>query len=157
MSHLPVFIRPAAAGDLPAILDIEKSCRTVTWSTAAFKSELEQEANVTFVAHTPEGTVCGFIFGMIAADELNINTIAVMPRFQRQGVGRRLLWAIADAAYRRSVATIHLEVRSKNIPALSLYKKIGFEIQWIRKKYYSDDGDDAIVMSRSIDFSDMEQ
>ncbi|HMD69033.1 MAG TPA: ribosomal protein S18-alanine N-acetyltransferase [Chitinivibrionales bacterium] len=151
MSHSLSTIRPAAKCDLPAILDIEHSCRTVTWSAAAFSSELTADNAVNLVAQSENGTACGFVFAVLAADELEINTIAVHPDHRRRGVARCLLAAAADAARRRGAESVHLEVRSKNRVAFDLYVKLGFEIRWIRRKYYSDDGDDAIVMSRDID------
>jgi [ribosomal protein S18]-alanine N-acetyltransferase len=151
MESCPVFIRPAGENDLPAILDIEKFCRTVTWGPASFKSELAGENSIAFVAQAYEGPLCGFVFAVLAADELEINTIAVGPRYQRLGIAQQLLSAVAQAGFNRGAATLHLEVRSRNKPAFSLYEKLGFETRWIRKKYYSDDGDDAIVMSKPIE------
>jgi ribosomal-protein-alanine N-acetyltransferase len=151
MESCPVFIRPAAESDLAAILDIEKFCRTVTWSPASFKGELAGDNNINLVAQAYDGPLCGFIFAVIAADELEINTIAVSPRFQRLGVAQQLLFAAAQTGFDRGAAFVHLEVRSRNRPALRLYEKLGFEVRWIRKKYYSDDGDDAIVMSKQIE------
>ena len=151
MGSYPVFIRPAGETDLAAILDIEKFCRTVTWSPASFKSELAGENSINLVAQAYEGPLCGFIFAVLAADEIEINTIAVSPAFQRQGIAQQLLSAAAQTGLNRGAATLHLEVRSRNKPAFSLYEKLGFEIRWIRKKYYSDNGDDAIVMAKSIE------
>jgi ribosomal-protein-alanine N-acetyltransferase len=151
MESCPVFIRPAGENDLAAILDIEKFCRTVTWSPASFKSELAGDNSINLVAQAYKGPLCGFIFAVLAADELEINTIAVSPNYQRLGIAQQLLSAAAQAGFNRGAATLHLEVRSRNKPAVSLYEKLGFEIRWIRKKYYSDNGDDAIVMSKPIE------
>jgi [ribosomal protein S18]-alanine N-acetyltransferase len=153
MKSCPFFIRPAAQNDLAAILDIEKFCRTVTWSPASFRSELAGENSINLVAQAYEGPLCGFVFAMLAADELEINTLAVSPNFQRLGIAQQLLSAAALAGFNRGAVTLHLEVRSRNRPAVSLYEKLGFEVRWIRKKYYSDNGDDAIVMSKPIEIS----
>ncbi len=153
MSFRSLNIRPAVRADLAVILDIEKSCRTVTWSAESFAFELAGASNINLVAQAGDGTVCGFVFSVVAADELEINTLAVRPAFQRQGIAQHLLAAAAQTAYGRGAAFIHLEVRSKNTPAFNLYRKMGFEVRWIRKQYYSDDGDDAIVMSSDIPFT----
>jgi [ribosomal protein S18]-alanine N-acetyltransferase len=150
MNSLSMLVRAACRGDLEAILDIEQSCRTVTWTPAAFENELLQQNNINLVAHMPSGGLCGFVFALVAAGELEITTIAVQPEFRRQGIGSLLLGAAADAAFLCKASMIHLEVRSKNRPAFNLYCKLGFETRRIRKKYYSDDGDDAIVMSRPL-------
>ncbi len=106
--------------------------------------------NINLAARDEFGIVCGFVFSVLAADELEINTIAVHPDRRRQGIAGRLLAAASKDACARGGASIHLEVRSKNMVAISLYTKLEFEIRWIRKAYYSDDGDDAIVMSRDL-------
>ncbi|HUI91333.1 MAG TPA: ribosomal protein S18-alanine N-acetyltransferase [Chitinivibrionales bacterium] len=151
MERCPVFIRPAAGNDLAAILDIEKYCCTVTWNLSSFRSELSGENRINLVAQAYDGPLCGFIFSMLAADELEINTLAVGPTYQRLGIAQKLLAAAAQAGFSRGAETMHLEVRSRNRPAVCLYEKLGFEVRWIRKKYYSDNGDDAIVMSKSIE------
>lgn len=151
MKSCPVFIRPAGENDLAAILDIEKFCRTVTWSPASFKGELAGDNSINLVAQAYDGPLCGFIFAVLAADELEINTLAVSPSYQRLGIAQQLLSAAAQAGFNGGAATMHLEVRSRNKPAVSLYEKLGFEVRWIRKKYYSDNGDDAIVMSKPIE------
>jgi ribosomal-protein-alanine acetyltransferase len=151
MNLSPATVRPALPGDLGAILDIEKSCRTVTWSAGAFVAELSGERSINLVALDENGTLCGFVFAALAADELEIYTLAVDPKFRRRGFATRLLRAAAEEARRRGAASVYLEVRSKNQPAQSLYLFLGFDIRWIRRKYYSDDGDDAIVMSADLD------
>jgi|WetSurMetagenome_2_1015567.scaffolds.fasta_scaffold00072_50 [ribosomal protein S18]-alanine N-acetyltransferase len=146
-------VRPALAGDLAAVLRIEQCCRTVTWSAAAFSSELSGENAINLVAVDGDGAPCGYLFAVLAADELEVHTIAVHPAHRRKGAARLLLAAAAEEARRRGAESIHLEVRSKNTAAFNLYTSLGFEIRWIRKKYYTDDGDDAVVMSRDIDLA----
>jgi ribosomal-protein-alanine N-acetyltransferase len=145
-----VCIRPTALVDLPAILEIEKYCRTVTWSPSAFHGEITNENNINLVACALDGTICGYLFSLTVADELELNAIAVSPDFQRKGIAGQLWFTATEAALKRGAATAHLEVRSNNKPAILFYLNLGFEIRRIRKKYYSDDGDDAIVMSKAI-------
>lgn len=143
-------IRRATHADLAAILDIEKSCSTVTWSAGAFQGELMQESNINFVAEVQDGNLAGFLFAMVAADEAHINTVAVAPLYRRQGIATRLIKTLAQKALGRGVGTLYLEVRSRNSQAMSLYTKLGFDVRWIRKKYYANTEEDAVVMSKSL-------
>jgi [ribosomal protein S18]-alanine N-acetyltransferase len=150
MTPAPLLLRRATIADIGAILDIEKSCSTVTWSAAAFHDELAQENNLNFVAEHAGGTMCGFLFAMVAADEVHINTVAVAPQFRRKNIATFLIARAAQEAMRRNAVTMYIEVRSKNAAALALYKKLGFVVRWVRKKYYADNDEDAIVMSKSL-------
>ena len=146
-----VSIRPAAAtaADLSAILSVEASSRTVSWSADGFKQELSDENSLGCVAFSADGTACGYVLSRCAADECTIHTIAVLPSCQRQGIGRKLMDAMAAQAVRRHCARLFLEVRSRNRGARAFYKALGFLPQGTRKAYYGDDGDDAIIMSRA--------
>lgn len=150
MNIVPTSIVPATIGDLEAILAVEARCKTVTWSPAAFASELSGCNNINLAALDANGILCGFAFASSAADELEINTLAVDPDYRRRGIATLLMNAAAAEGFRRGAASLHLEVRSKNVPAIRLYTKLGFEIRWVRKSYYSDDGDDALMMSRDL-------
>jgi ribosomal-protein-alanine acetyltransferase len=150
MSIAPVLIVPARISDLDAILAVEAKCKTVTWSPAAFSSELSGSNKINLAALDANATMCGFIFSASAADELEINTLAVDPDHRRNGIATLLMNAAAAEGFHRGAASLHLEVRSKNTPAIRLYTKLGFEIRWVRKSYYSDDGDDALMMSREL-------
>lgn len=97
------------------------------------------------VPSAPENLGCGFILCRVAADEAEVLTLAVIPAFQRRGLGRRLLHAALDCARDRGAVQMFLEVASDNIPALSLYAGAGFTQVGCRRSYYPD-GSDALVL-----------
>jgi [ribosomal protein S18]-alanine N-acetyltransferase len=149
-----VAVRSATAHDLSAILSIEASSKSVTWSAGGFEQELSDGNVLGVIAHTADGSACGYILGRCAADECTIHTVAVLPSFQRHGIGRTLVDAMIAKAVRRQCATLFLEVRSRNGSARAFYESLGFLRRGIRKAYYGDDGDDAIIMSRPLFLSE---
>ncbi|MEG4368830.1 ribosomal protein S18-alanine N-acetyltransferase [Microcoleus sp. B4b_D2] len=82
-------------------------------------------------------------------EEAHITMLAVHPQFQRQGLGQALLLALLKSACERQLERATLEVRDSNLAAVSLYKKFGFKEAGLRKRYYEDTGEDALVMWRS--------
>lgn len=93
-----------------------------------------------------EGRLIGFAGMWIMYDEAHVTTIGVEPEYRGQGLGELLLVALFDEALRRGAASLTLEVRVSNEPAQALYRKYGFTIQGTRKRYYSDNNEDAHIM-----------
>jgi [ribosomal protein S18]-alanine N-acetyltransferase len=93
-----------------------------------------------------EGTIIGFSGFWHLFDEAHITTIAVDPRLRRRHLGELLLLDIVENARRRNAAYVSLEVRKSNAGAIQLYEKYGFSVRGIRPLYYTDDGEDALVM-----------
>jgi len=93
-----------------------------------------------------EGRLIGFAGMWVMYDEAHVTTIGVDPDYRGRGLGELLLVALFDEALRRGAAWLTLEVRVSNEPAQALYRKYGFTIQGTRKRYYSDDNEDAYIM-----------
>jgi [ribosomal protein S18]-alanine N-acetyltransferase len=148
--HSALAIRRAVVADAGRICAIEHEASSVSRSLAACEGELSDEHGVSCVALDESGIVCAYIIGVIVLDELHIHSLATQQRFRRQSIATRLMDAVMDLAMRRGVLKAFLEVRSKNGPAIGLYEKCGFSTRLIRKKYYSDDSDDALVMTKDI-------
>lgn len=146
-------IRPAFAADLLAILSVEASCRSVTWSSRGIAQELSDENTLGLVALATGGAVCGYALSRCAADECTVHTIAVLPSWRRRGIGTSLMHALIAQAAQRRIATLFLEVRGKNTGAQAFYAALGFAPCGTRKTYYADDNDDAIVMSHPLNLS----
>lgn len=124
------------------------------WDSAAFLGLLHHPGSTAFLARagTPPQTT-GFILGQLAADEAEILTIGVGKASQRRGIGRRLIEALARAARRAEARRLFLEVAADNIPALVLYKKLGFEEVGRRKAYYQRPGaqpEDALTLALAL-------
>jgi ribosomal-protein-alanine N-acetyltransferase len=139
-------IRVATLRDLNAIMDIEALSFSTPWSAEAMAQEIERRDWSRVIVASVEGEVAGFMVYWVVVNELHLLNLAVHPDWRRRGVGRsmvRFLVEIADDSY---LPSVFLEVRVSNKPAQKLYREFGFKPVAIRQHYYSDDGEDAIVM-----------
>jgi len=93
----------------------------------------------------------GYIIYWLLPREIDVHNLAVDPAYRRQGIGKTLLYAAIDEARRQRVSRVTLEVRKSNEAAQRLYQSLGFIAQGVRKGYYSDDGEDAVVMALELE------
>jgi ribosomal-protein-alanine N-acetyltransferase len=133
--------------DLPAVHAIERASFSVPWPDDAYRSELSTNRLASYVVARTDDAVLGFGGLWVMVDEAHITTFAVDPRWRRRGVGERLLLALLDLAVARRAREATLEVRLSNMPARRLYEKYGFRPVGIRPRYYSDNGEDALIMT----------
>ncbi|RJL23678.1 ribosomal protein S18-alanine N-acetyltransferase [Bailinhaonella thermotolerans] len=134
--------------DVPAVLAIERALFPAdAWSERMFREELAAPTRHYVVAVTPEGEIVGYAGLFAAADQGDVQTIAVAAPYQRRGAGRLLLTELLGEAARRGAREVFLEVRADNPRARELYERFGFREIGLRRAYY-DDGTDAIVMMR---------
>lgn len=131
--------------DVPAVMAIDRLCFRTPWSETAYRREIDNAASYYLVARL-NGRVVGYAGAWLVADEMHITTLGVDPQHRRRGIGERLLAAMLTEARRRGVIRASLEVRAGNEAALRLYEKYGFTPVARRRGYYSDSGEDAIVM-----------
>lgn len=143
---LPIDIGPMRRRHVRDVLAIEREVYPRPWSAALFFSEIGQRKSRHYIVATHQRTVIGYGGLMVHGDEGHITTIAVDPSRQHQGVGTRVLLNLVEEARRRGARTIALEVRVANWPAQRLYAWFGFRPVGIRKNYYSETGEDALVM-----------
>jgi ribosomal-protein-alanine N-acetyltransferase len=142
-----VLVDPMTLDDLPRVREIEQDAFTSPWPRDAYRAEVEEnQAACYLVARDDEDRVVGFAGMWVIFDEAHITTIAVDRRRRGQRIGERLLLALIDRALRRGARWMTLEVRPSNAVALVLYRKFGFRDVALRKRYYSDNGEDALVM-----------
>ena len=139
--------RPMRWWDIADITPLEADLFGPTaWSEAAFWGELALANRTYRVAEDEEGIV-GYAGLMSMAPTADVQTIAVVPRARRRGVGRRLLRELLDAARRTHCTEVLLEVRADNDSAIALYVDEAFEVIARRTGYYAD-GQDALIMRR---------
>lgn len=138
-----------AAGDLDRVLVIEHAVFPTPWSRRSFEAELEGGCSVPWVAER-DGDVVAYLVSWLVEDELHIGNIAVAPAAQGRGIGRELLRFCLEDAAARGVAWATLEVRSSNGRAIRLYETFGFRPVAMRRGYYSDTGEDALVMMKDV-------
>ncbi len=141
-----VDLKAMTVRDIPDVQIIERSSFPTPWSFQAFVSELEENENAHYLVARISGRVVGYIGLWIIIDEGHITNVAVDPGYRSRGIGRLLLEAIASFAYKRGVRKMTLEVRVSNTRAQALYEKIGYRSYGIRKGYYRDSNEDAIIM-----------
>jgi ribosomal-protein-alanine N-acetyltransferase len=131
--------------DLDDIMEIEEEAFSMPWSRWMFERELVDNRSNFLVARSGSAIV-GYIGFWLVEDEAHIVTIAVRSDFRRKGVGSVLIASALALAVHVGADKATLEVRVTNIPAQELYKKFGFEAVAIRRRFYSDTGEDAYVM-----------
>jgi len=143
-------IAPMRRDDLEEVLAIEREVFSVPWSRRAFLVEVEdKEISIPRVARLGEPVV-GYAITWRVVDELHIGNLAVAPAAQKRGIGRAILTHLLDVAREQALAYATLEVRVSNVAAIALYERSGFRPVAMRRRYYPDNGEDAMVMLREI-------
>ncbi|MBP1930043.1 ribosomal protein S18-alanine N-acetyltransferase [Ammoniphilus resinae] len=139
-------IRRMNLDDLQGISRIEQSSFTVPWSYESFHNELTQNHFAYYLVLEINGVLAGYGGMWIIVDEAHITNIAISPEYRGQRWGEKLLAAMQLHAYRQGAKAMTLEVRVSNTIAQRLYHKFGFKKTGIRPNYYSDNGEDALIM-----------
>lgn len=138
-------IRPMTPEDVPEAVEIERLSFSTPWSELSFYKEVYNPRSLCLAAETEEG-LAGYICLSRILDECHILNLAVHPLKRRQGIAKALLQAALSSEYTGLCRYIYLEVRASNIAARRLYEKFGFRIVGIRRDYYINPLEDAIVM-----------
>lgn len=136
--------------DIKEMAEIEKLCFTTPWSYESFLSELKDNHLAKYVVAKAENKVVGYAGMWFVLDEAHITNIAVHPGFSGRGIGDRLVKEIMNTARENMIKRITLEVRSTNNQAIRLYKRNGFIAEGIRKGYYTDTKEDALIMWKEL-------
>ncbi|HKZ71236.1 MAG TPA: ribosomal protein S18-alanine N-acetyltransferase [Anaerolineales bacterium] len=143
-----IVIRPMALADIPAVMEIDRQSFTLPWSENSFRKEVTQNEQAHFfVAVEGDQRVIGFAGYWYIVDECHISTIAVHPGWRRRGIGEMLLVVALKHAVSLGAVMATLEVRDSNKAAIHLYYKYGFVGVGLRRRYYRDNGDDAVLMT----------
>jgi ribosomal-protein-alanine N-acetyltransferase len=142
-----VTIEPMTLDDVPAVHRIERASFPVPWPDYAFRQELQTNrmAHYLVVRAGTEAVAYGGMWLMV--DEAHITTFAVLPLWRRRGIGGRLMLALTCVARDLGARVMTLEVRLSNLPARALYVRFGFRPVGLRPRYYSDNGEDALIMT----------
>lgn len=140
-----ISIEPMRSDDMEAVLRIDRLSFPVPWMPTAFATELSNRSACYLVARIGADIV-GFGGEWVIMDEAHITTLAVDPEHRGRHIGERLLLALLEEGIRRRASRATLEVRQSNRVAQRLYHKFGFYEASVRKSYYTDNGENAIVM-----------
>jgi [ribosomal protein S18]-alanine N-acetyltransferase len=140
-------IRRLTLHDLDAIVAIENAVYPTPWSRSMFAGELAKPSSFSFGAHDPEhGGLVAYLIVSRYVDAWHIMNVAVHPEYRRQGVASRLLDELFDHTAGDARRGYTLEVRVSNATAIALYERFGFEASGIRRGYYTDNREDALIM-----------
>lgn len=139
-------VRPMHIDDLEAILEIERVSFATPWSLEAFKAELKDNEYARYLCLELDGQVIGYMGLWFILDEGHITNIAITPNHRGQHGGEFLMRSVMEKMVEQGMERMTLEVRVSNSPAQSLYKRLGFAIAGVRKGYYADSGEDAMIM-----------
>jgi ribosomal-protein-alanine N-acetyltransferase len=143
---LSVHIVPMRRRHLRSVLAIEAQVYPRPWSLSLFLSELALRSTRVYQVARVGGGVVGYGGLMMTAEDAHVTTLAVDPAWHRHKVGTRLLLNLAREAIRKGARNLTLEVRMSNTGAQALYRKFGFRPAGIRRNYYVETNEDALVM-----------
>jgi ribosomal-protein-alanine N-acetyltransferase len=143
VSDNTVEIRRLVYSDLPSVLSIERRAFTTPWSLAMFVLELSKPSGICLAA-TSGGGLIGYLVCSRYADVWHLMNVAVEPGRRREGIATTLIGQLFDEAGADSRYT--LEVRTSNGAAIQMYQRFGFRPSGHRRRYYHDNGEDALIM-----------
>lgn len=138
-------VRPMTGPDIEAVACLEQACFSESWPESMIRSGLDSRLDTYFV-YEDHGQLLGYSVIRVLADEGEIQRIAVEPRFRRLGIARKLMDAMVAFSRMRGVKSITLEVRESNEGARKLYGSYGFSQEAVRRGYYRNPAEDAIIM-----------
>ncbi|EST54380.1 alanine acetyltransferase [Brevibacillus panacihumi W25] len=132
--------------DVGAVTELERLAFTTPWPHDAFVNELTKNPNARYVVALHQNKVIAYCGMWIIIDEAHITNVAVHPSYRGKKIGLRLMQKMMGVAMMFGAKSMTLEVRPSNTVARNMYVKLGFTEQGIRKRYYSDNNEDAIIM-----------
>jgi ribosomal-protein-alanine N-acetyltransferase len=133
--------------DVPAVHEIERLSFRTPWPAHAFEQELRGNRLARYLAARAGDTVVGFAGVWLMVDDAHVTTFSVHPDWRRLGIGRQLLLNLAELSGTIGARRMTLEVRPSNVAAQALYSAFGFQVVGRRPHYYTDDGEDALIMT----------
>jgi len=142
-----ITFEPLKKSHIEGIIEIETLCFAVPWSKNAFLQEIDNEIAYYIVARDGQDIV-GYGGMWLILDEAHITNVAVTPQRQREGIANQIVAGLIAKADACQITSMTLEVRVSNARAIHLYKKFGFQDAAIRKDYYEDNHEDALIMWR---------
>lgn len=141
-----VSVRLMTVQDIDAVVEIERESFTLPWSAEAFRNELRYNQFAHYLVLEVDKRPAGYGGMWVIIDEAHVTNIAVKPGYRKQGYGERILRELINTAVYLGAKKMTLEVRVSNWPARHLYEKLGFRATGVRKGYYSDNQEDALIM-----------
>ena len=142
-----LLVEPMRSDDIPAVHAIESASFPSPWPPYAFRGELETNRMAHYLVVRAGERLVAYAGIWLMVDEAHVTTFAVLPACRRRGIGGRLLSELIELAADLGASVVTLEVRLSNAGARRLYQEFGFRPVGVRPRYYSDNGEDALIMT----------
>ena len=142
-----MILREMLVEDLDKMMEIEEDLFAVPWTKEGYFTFLTRK-DAMFLVVEEKGEILGYCGLLMVLDEGDVTNVAVKRDRQREGIGNFLMESMLRLAYEQGIRTVHLEVRVGNSVAVRLYERLGFVKDGIRKGYYTDPVEDAVLMTR---------
>ena len=146
VATFPLVIEEMTLEDIPGVQEVERASFPIPWPANAFRHELTGNKNARYVVARESGRIVGYAGLWLMVDEAHIATFAVHPDHRRRQIGERMLVRLFEMAAALNDEWLTLEVRASNLAAQKLYEKYGFRRAGVRRRYYSDNNEDALIM-----------
>lgn len=143
-----MIIRQATVNDVDDIYEIERLCFPEPWSRESMVYELESNPRAFYIVAELEGQVAGYAGLWWIGDEGHITNVAVKPGFRNRRIAQGIMGVMIEFTTKEGILHHTLEVRRSNEPAIRLYEKFGFRVEGVRKGYYQNNKEDALIMWR---------
>jgi ribosomal-protein-alanine N-acetyltransferase len=143
-----VELRRLEPRDLDAVEEIERASYPTPWSRSMFVAELRKPSSLALGAYSDEGDLVGYAFVSRYVDAWHVMNVAISVEFRRRGIATTLLERLFEVTATDPRRGYTLEVRVSNLHAIRLYEQLGFESRGIRRGYYTDNREDALIMWR---------
>ena len=143
-----ILVRPMAIADVDGVMAVEKDSFSTPWSRSAFEEELAQNRLARYIVAEEDGQVVGYAGMWLVINEAHVTNVAVSGSRRGEGIGRLLMEALMKLARDEGMESMTLEVRVSNEAAKALYYQLGFVSAGIRKNYYSETKEDALILWR---------
>ena len=141
-------VRPMTLGDLDGVMTVEHDSFLTPWSRSAFEEELTQNRLARYLVADENGAIVGYAGTWLVINEAHVTNVAVHVQRRKEGIGRLLMEKLMELARDNGMESMTLEVRVSNAAARHLYQQLGFAEAGIRKNYYSETKEDALILWR---------
>lgn len=132
--------------DIDDVLKVEHESFSVPWSREAFYNEITKNQFAAYIVIEENGQVIGYSGTWVVTDEAHVTNVAILPQYRGRKLGEAMMKKLMEIASELGAKTMTLEVRVTNEVARKLYRKLGFQDGGIRKNYYTDNQEDALIM-----------
>ena len=141
-----ITVRPMVMTDVDGVMAVEHDSFLTPWSRSAFEEELAQNRLARYIVAEENGAIVGYAGTWLVINEAHVTNVAVSSQRRREGIGRLLMQNLMELARENGMESMTLEVRVSNAAARHLYEQMGFVEAGIRKNYYSETKEDALIL-----------